>query len=395
MKTLTDVKYQIIPSRHKQFVEVAVTFKLDNVYHPYFIFILKQNKWTDQQYIAEAKKRFAIDYESGKVLLASKGNKKNGWLIATTAFFGIATLALAGLFTWKYLTENTTPGGGGGDDPTGDWVEVTESDVGPGITTGTGIYATIKAFQDKTTSIDETLSKHSTGNLIYTTNGVDLANETEALTYRFNLKDTPYFEASGYDEESQADLFYYFIYRDDITTPSLCLYSSQKDCAKSREDVSFVQTIENTSTKEAAKEKIYEFIKNGFEIPQTIKIEIMSEYLYANGLSGGFHFLSDDEEGGLKFNTLKAFADLTGCPFTYTFSKLRDDNLSLKYETEFGSAELGGTDKRNFEMREGVCMSFHLISTGGEMNDKDLATIDSTTDFEDVAIPDYSDWPTE
>lgn len=107
-KKISNVKYELIASVSENLKEVMVTYTQNGQSHRYFVFVPKNNKMKDSDYIKEAKKKFEAEAKAGKIKPKKiRGGRNRPWLIATTCVLGVATLALGGLFVWNLLSKDS------------------------------------------------------------------------------------------------------------------------------------------------------------------------------------------------------------------------------------------------------------------------------------------------
>lgn len=117
---IKNAKYSIVESIDPRLVEVVVTFSLDGEVRQHYIFLRKKNGTPRQTYLKQAEAQFKKDLETDKInaarrALGNKNRRKPG-LVFFFAFATCAAMSMAGLFTYQYLTQPVTPGGGGGGD---------------------------------------------------------------------------------------------------------------------------------------------------------------------------------------------------------------------------------------------------------------------------------------
>lgn len=113
MNKIPNATYCLIPSKDNNYKEVLVSYNVNGETLHRFIFIPKNSKWKDKDYLNDAKKRFESDVKNNKVFKV-KARRSNKPLVIATSVLGVAAVTFAGLFTWKYLTNTTVTGGGGG-----------------------------------------------------------------------------------------------------------------------------------------------------------------------------------------------------------------------------------------------------------------------------------------
>ena len=108
--TLTNFKYEFVPSTLEGHHEVCVSFKYKEKAVKCFIFIADKENASNSYYLEEAKRRVKRDSENGKLVSYAKGygkkNNKSGVLVFLIVLFAIAALTFACLFTYTYLKSN-------------------------------------------------------------------------------------------------------------------------------------------------------------------------------------------------------------------------------------------------------------------------------------------------
>lgn len=105
---IKNVKYNLVNSINPKYIEIIVTFTLNGESGRHFIFLDKENKLKDKDYLNLAKKKFNEDIANNKVTTI-KGYKKfnhkktSPLLVTFACIFGVVALSLAGLFTYQML----------------------------------------------------------------------------------------------------------------------------------------------------------------------------------------------------------------------------------------------------------------------------------------------------
>lgn len=393
MERYSNARYDLIPSGNDKLKEVSVTYTVKGRLHHYFIFLQKKNNLSDKDYIKEAKKQFNEDYKSGRVNKLARPDRSKPLLITLTAIFGAAAIALGGFLGYMYLTGGFNgggSGGGGGDDPTGDWVEVTEGDVldPNGILENITTYQTIERFV-------AIFDSHPTGNIVYTHDELKMLNSNtpDVEFYRFNLNDVPFYEAKGISQDTDGYFYYIYDNGENALEKGLHVWFSEKDYVTAElqpSDVSYCLKIPDTGSRENAVGAIKSLMIYG----DGDKITPLKDYMFGTDPDGGINFLTDGE-AMTTYTMEKQFAEQhpDEATFNCKFSKLPNDNLSLKYDHSFDSSGYNLSDTRSFEMQSGIVINYSSTVIGGTISNGGTTT--TKTDFNEVTVPDYSDWPTE